>query len=145
MKRLLHYVSLLTLCLFIFLAFASNQENEGISDEKTGKVENANFDLAVSSIELIRKYDENELAADREYKDKILEVTGTLEKVDRGIGNYYLILEGDKYSYTGVQCFFDKENGLADLKAGQEVTVIGYCNGIVLNIHLKDCILKKQA
>lgn len=52
---------------------------------------------------------------------------------------------GDDYEFTTVQCYFSDEGELAkvgDLEKGAEITVTGTCDGLSINVLLKDCVLK---
>ena len=49
----------------------------------------------------------------------------------------------DEYSLISVQCYFAKDNldGIATLKEGDTVSIIGKCDGSTLNVLLKNCDL----
>ena len=100
--------------------------------------------LKIDAYELRREYDENEVAADLKYKDKIIYVEGMIDRIGKDImGKPYIVL--DDGGFWGIQCVFEKkyELDIATLVKGQWVTVRGECRGKVLstNILLKDCTL----
>ena len=100
--------------------------------------------IEVSASDLIKAYDENGVAADLEYKDKLLKVTGIIGSIDTDImDDAYVTLEDsyNKYNWTSVQCYFnsDKLDELAKLKTGEEVTIIGTCTGSLFNVSLENC------
>lgn len=82
--------------------------------------------LPVSAARLFNDYAANEEAADKMYKGKLLEVTGTVESINVDIrGNIYIVMPvGD---FNIVQCSFSKnyKSQAANLVKGQTVTVIG--------------------
>ena len=58
---------------------------------------------------------------------------------------YVAVGTGDDYEFTTVQCYFSDEGELAkvgDLEKGAEITVTGTCDGLSINVLLKDCVLK---
>ena len=89
--------------------------------------------IQISAKDLLNAYDENELNADNQYKDKLLDDV------------YVTLGDGDEFSFTTVQCYFkDKEeiDKVATLKSGDEITIIGKCDGQFFNVDLKDCKIK---
>ena len=100
----------------------------------------------VTTEELCLAYREDKIAADKKFTDKILEVTGV---VDRVVVNdihdiYYVILasaEGRREWH--IRCTFDKKQApeLNRLTAGQVVTVQGKYDGYKINILMRDCAL----
>lgn len=40
-----------------------------------------------------------------------------------------------------VQCYFDNEDIAADFKRGQRATFKGKCDGLMMNVLMKDCTL----
>lgn len=103
--------------------------------------------IQISAKDLLNAYDENELNADNQYKDKLLEVTGFVDDVGTDVLDdvYVTLGDGDEFSFTTVQCYFkDKEeiDKVATLKSGDEITIIGKCDGQFFNVDLKDCKIK---
>ncbi|HHX61965.1 MAG TPA: hypothetical protein GX707_14845 [Epulopiscium sp.] len=103
--------------------------------------------IPVSAEELLKAYDENEVKADNLYKDKTLEVTGIVKSIGKDIFDEVYITLGndDDFAIISVQCYFkdkDEIDKVAELKEGDEVTVIGICEGGTLNVTLKKCNLK---
>ena len=96
--------------------------------------------------ELYSAYSADEMAADAKFTDKILKITGV---VDRIIVNdvhdiYYIILaSAEKKEQWNVRCTFDKKYGaqLNRLTTGQTVTVRGKYDGYKVNILMRDCVL----
>ena len=96
--------------------------------------------------ELYLAYSADEVAADAKFTDKILKVTGVVDRitVNDVHGIYYIILaSAEKKEQWNVRCTFDKKYGpqLNRLAAGQTVTVRGEYNGYKANILMKDCVL----
>ena len=121
-------------------------QTSGVSTDDTNaeKEEPAEEVIKVTAQELLEAYDENGVAADKQYKGKELQVTGTVGSIGTDIlDDAYITLENeeDEYAVISVQCCFEKsqEDSIASLKAGDKVTITGVCEGNTLNITLKKC------
>ncbi len=132
-------VSLIGITIFLILAIGSTDES---SVEKDVSTQSASY--SISAQQLYAEYKANEVAADQRYKGKILEVYGEIDSIGKDITDtIYITLKGDKY-FGSVQCLFSKdhEHQVANLSKGQFVTVKGKCDGKMMNILLRGCILK---
>jgi hypothetical protein len=102
--------------------------------------------IEITAEELYAAYEANQVAADAQYKDKILKVTGVINSIGKDILDtpYVVITGGGEYEVWGVQCMFGKkdESELAQLTKGQIVTIQGKCSGYLINVLLDDCSLK---
>jgi hypothetical protein len=91
--------------------------------------------------QLVAYYDENEVKADQDLKGKIVYVQGTIGDIKKDIGNdIYVILKTDDL-LRQVQCYFDNEEIAAKLQKGQKVRFKGTCDGLMMNVQMKDCEL----
>ena len=95
-------------------------------------------------------YDQNEINADDMFLDKRIHVFGFIKDIGKDItGNMYVTLMGgtegystkDSFSFKAVQCFFKAEHldFLKTLKKGEPLEVIGNCEGLMINVLVKDC------
>jgi len=101
--------------------------------------------VKVTANELMQAYVDNKVKADDTYKDKMLEVSGTVSEVGKDfMNNPYVALKTKEMIYT-VQVFFtDEENKkLGDLKKGQAIKVTGRCDGAMGNVMVKEAALSK--
>ena len=102
--------------------------------------------IVVTAEELLSAYETKGLAADKEFTNKILKVTGIITRIlINDFNNRYEIdLTGtEEHELGDIQCTFDKSHlsELNRLVIGQTVTVQGQYNGFVINSLLKDCML----
>lgn len=100
--------------------------------------------IIVNAETLIKDYRENEVAADKEYKNKILEVDGVVFQVKKEGIRIIVILQESK-SYWGVKCQFNKEYEVdaEDLRKGDKIRIIGRCMGMRDNFpYLSNCRVK---
>ncbi|MFN2486150.1 MAG: hypothetical protein ABR609_06005 [Acidimicrobiia bacterium] len=97
-----------------------------------------------TAAELYGAYEANEVSADQTYGGQTVEITGTVKDIGLDLlDNPYVTLEtGELWS---VQCFFAEEeaDAVADLAAGQEVSLIGTVDGLAVgtNLTVDDCRL----
>jgi len=111
---------------------------KGFGDAKTEDAIQQEPAISITASELIAAYDENEVTADGKYKNKNLEVTGTIASIGSGINDPYIVLrDGD--SYIGVQCYFENQSKLAELKKGDQITIKGIGKGKLLNVNVEKC------
>ena len=97
--------------------------------------------------QLVKAYEENELAADRVYKGKLAAITGKVESVNEMLGQRFVILKPDYLSIGGVRCHFEREHveQLVKLKAEQVITVQGKIDGYGLaSVTVENCTIKSE-
>lgn len=129
--------------LFVFVGFASalGTPDEGTSSSTvTVQAEEV---ISVTASQLVSEYKQNEIAADSKYKDKTLEVTGTVGSIAESFGKQYVTLKSDDIIIS-VQCFLKSSESekAATLSQGQSVTLQGKNDGMSLNISLSNCVIK---
>ena len=143
-------LSVLALGTFVALATGS-EESETASSDWEIEMEDLDEGLAapsaaspaveITSKELSSEYDKNEVAADNKYKGKTVRVTGKVEDIGKDfMDEVYITMEG-KDLFQGVQVYFDDSSGdekAATLEKGQEVTIEGECDGMLINVQIID-------
>jgi len=87
--------------------------------------------ICLTPSKLCGDYNDNELAADHDYKGKILDLSAKIEDIDREPLSDRAYLTMDCGIITDVWCYFDKayESQLVPLKKGDYVVVRGICAG----------------
>ena len=94
-----------------------------------------------SAQELIASYEENEVNADNNFKGKTLYVGGVIEEIKKDIvDDIYVTLKGSD-GLRQVQCYFDNKEIAAKLQKGMNVVFKGKCDGLMMNVIMKDCEL----
>ena len=138
MKNLL---SLISIIFFVIIAFGSLEEFESLDDEPKITAD-TKPNLIVSARKLYKEYNANEIAADEKYKGKIIQVTGIIRDIGNDImDNAYITLIGDQY-FGDIQCYFREKSIVAGLSKGNRIIVMGSCSGLMMNVHLNNCIVK---
>jgi len=112
--------------------------------EPEPELENADMELTVT--EILAAYDEDDVAADEKFVNKILRVTGTVSMIDikAKLDTHYIRLAGSGGDpWQSVQCIFDKKHSsaLGELEKGQTVTAQGRYSGSIIAIRMVDCVL----
>jgi hypothetical protein len=103
--------------------------------------------IKVTAPQLLSEYEANEVAADAKYKNKMVEVSGTINSIGKDIlDNPYVALNGNSPSLIfNVQCMFDKANQaqLATLTKDTSITLRGKVSGKMGNILINECSIVK--
>ncbi|EID73847.1 OB-fold protein [Imtechella halotolerans] len=163
-NNLRHLISASTLAFFTFIAFGSMNEdkseksNEPTDSERIQADESLTQDekdsllfierqkeirirenQTVSAKDLYYTYQQNEVSADNNFKDKWFYVEGIVEDIKKDImDDIYVTLKTGE-AIGSVQCFVDDADVASKLQKGQKITVYGKCSGLMINVLMIDC------
>lgn len=113
---------------------------DSIENVKTQAIIKEREDQTIKAPNLTASYDENEVKADENFKGKTFFVEGTVRDIKKDIlDDIYVILEGDQM-FRDVQCYFDDKNTASQLQKGMRVTFQGKCDGLMINVLMKNCV-----
>ena len=103
--------------------------------------------IEVSANDIFSSFEENEVAADEEFKGKLVKITGIVSEINSksALTSANVLLKVDGPIFGCVQCNFNSENSeaLANIKKGQTITIIGTCGGLSLyNVMINACELQ---
>lgn len=100
--------------------------------------------LQVSSVAYFNKYKENEVAADEMYKSRNLEVTGTVESINKDFtDDIYINLAVSDFETVKCNISPDNIKPPAEIKKGQKITVKGRGGGMIIGTPIIDnCIIQ---
>ena len=130
---MLTFVALLSL-VAIGAFWQYNKPSRNLTEEKA--------DLSISTAEIYRQFSENETQANQQYLDKVVQVRGVLQTINRAEGGLNLILDGGS-EMGGVICEIPGANvpeGL-NLQTGKELTIKGQCTGFLMDVVLVKCVI----
>ncbi|MDR1811214.1 MAG: NINE protein [Candidatus Fibromonas sp.] len=97
----------------------------------------------LSAGQLLKAYDDNEVAADNNYKGEWIKVYGSVESIGKDILDQpYVTLKTGQYEIRSVQIFFEDNSQLGNIKKGQSITVVGRCKGMMMNILIEDAFFE---
>lgn len=102
--------------------------------------------VKVNAGDMIKAFEDNELAADDKYKGKTIQVSGTVDKIDTEVfdsSKYVLrISDGSEFAFLTVNCNDMSKKELSTLNTGDDVTAVGkFKDGGDLGVELKKCKL----
>ena len=121
-----------------------NHEEVLISQNNSNHASNSNSSeiIKANPTDIISEYNENEIAADLKYKDKMVEISGRITSIAKDILNkpYITFDSRDEIEFRKVQIYFDKndQNTLSHLKNGQKITIRGIVSGLMMNVLIHD-------
>ena len=140
--NLKHVVSFLSLSLFMFLAIGTGGDADA---EVESDIADAKPEFTISASKLASAFDENEIQANKDYKEKVFIVEGSVQSISETLGSMYVVLNGGKSFGTDIQCFFSENqtDEIAKLKKGTSVKIKGKCNGKSMNVSMKGCTIVK--
>lgn len=99
--------------------------------------------MKVDLDDLLSDYKGNEVAADKKYKGKFIEVSGKARDIKKDLTDdmYVEVGTGGAFEIPAVHCDLGKkgEDVAAKLKKGQSITVRGIVKGLMMDVQLKDC------
>lgn len=133
--------SLLILAVVTMLAVGSTDD-----EASTEEVKNAKPAFTITAQELFKEYESNEVSADTKYKEKVVQVSGTVSDIGKDIlDNPYVVVGSFGDLGLGVQCTFaESQNAtISELKKGDAVSIKGTCNGSLMHVQLNSCVLIK--
>ena len=116
------------------------------TEEETTKAEEKT--ISINASDLFDAYDANEVKADEKYKGKLLKISGTIKDIGKEImdDSYITLKSSNPYEIISVQCMFSDEaeaKKLGDLKKGDKIKILGECDGVTVNVLIKDCKIVK--
>jgi len=120
------------------------------TDKATEEVEEAEeaepTAVAVKAGQIVKEFEDNELAADAKYKGRTLEITGVVDSIDTDIWDdekYILALgSGGNWEFLFTNCHDMSTDELSTINKGDTVTVVGeFDDGGDLGVEVKNCAL----
>jgi hypothetical protein len=103
-------------------------------------------DIVINSQKIIQEFQINESLANKKYLDKIVQVSGSISKIEASENNdIILTLLNDESAFGAVICHLSSEENkkLSNLKEGQNVTIKGICTGYLMDVIIVRCSLIK--
>jgi hypothetical protein len=100
-------------------------------------------DYTMTSIDLQKAFEENEIVSNSKFVNKIIEVTGTIESVKAGEGNKTNVALKTGSGLSLVICTLSPKFNPAALVSGNEVTIRGECSGFLMDVLMNNCVVIK--
>ena len=106
------------------------------------KAENATA-IVFKADDLCKEYTKDEKAADAKYLNQVIEVTGSVNGLEKNQDSGVMAILATSDPSTGIQCSMREKN--MALEKGKEVTIRGFCTGNgITGVSLTDCIIKTK-
>ena len=92
--------------------------------------------IEVTAIQLYADYKKNEVAADQQYKNRAVTVSGKIVDIRKSLGNPVVNLATGPFSMQVVVSFNggSHDNFVAGLHQGEPLAVTGICTGMTLGM-----------
>jgi hypothetical protein len=102
-------------------------------NRKPANMENAKADFVTNAATLIGAFEENEVKANQQYLDKVVEVEGAIRTVSKDDAGLYTVTMGDDGSLSSVRCSMDSmfSEQAKSLVPGSAVSIRGVCTGFM--------------
>ncbi|MBN4085031.1 hypothetical protein JYT89_01670 [Flavobacteriaceae bacterium AH-315-B10] len=114
-------------------------QKDSISKVEKAELYEQRKSQTINASDLVASYVANEVSADENFKGKKFYVYGKITDIKKDIlGDIYVTLKGSEM-FREVQCYFDDTKTAAKLKKGMYVTFYGKCDGLMMNVLMKNC------
>lgn len=100
-----------------------------------------NPDFVLSSVELQKEFEENEMEAGKKYTGKIIDVTGIISSISTGEKNALTVNLKTGNDYSSVLCTFHFLSSFSDFYSGKSITIRGECSGYLMDVLLNNCVV----
>ena len=108
-------------------------------------VENVNAALTIAAADLYNQYEQNEKIADQKFLDKVIEVKGAVDDVNKTDSIFSVLLNAGA-AVGGINCNLSvRDNKIKQVPMhGDIVTIKGKCAGFLMDVNLVDCVLENK-
>lgn len=100
-------------------------------------------DIQIDAPSLFQDFTSDEKKANEKYLSKVCEVTGTISDIALDDAANPNITLSSSDEMDGILCNFEKGYMLPPLKTGDKITIKGECTGLMSDVVLDRCVLKK--
>ncbi len=133
-KRVIFFIGIVLLCTAAWGLFLFNKPHEDVGG--------INPDMSMQANKLYQQYNKNEAAANNQFLNKIISVTGIVNEINE-TKNASIILLKNKDETGGVSCNLFARAKVA-VQQGETLTIKGRCTGFLMDVALTDCVIEKQ-
>jgi tRNA_anti-like len=105
-------------------------------------VVNKKAEHTISAIDLEAAYSIDEAAANTKYNDKLVQVNGSVEKVETDGGKTSIYLKTNN-PISAIICEMENGSETSNIKEGESVSIKGRPTGILTDVIMVGCVLTK--
>ena len=149
-KKIIILIALVLIAVAAFIEYKLfNKDTKHLADSKS--------DLVISATDLIKKFETNEAAANKEYLgsklDFIITVSGLVKEIIKDETGAYTVVLGDSTTRSSVRCSMDslQNQQAASLKTGSSVSIKGAITGFMKDdlgigsdVVLNRCVIEEK-
>jgi hypothetical protein len=96
-------------------------------------------EVTIDAPRLLQAFETNEDSANMKYRDKVVQVSGTVGSITKDSLGYSVYLK-EKDAISGIICSFDKSSfDSVRVKPGAQINVKGICMGYLMDVQMNKC------
>ena len=107
-------------------------------------LQNVRPDFVMTSTELHKTFENDEVSASTRYLKKIIEVSGIVESVEQGENNSLNISLKTDSELSSVICTVQSVTGPSEFNPGDQITLRGECSGFLMDVLLNNCTIIQE-
>jgi acetyltransferase-like isoleucine patch superfamily enzyme len=126
-KKLIYKILVIVVFLIMGVALYAykeyNRKNVDIADTKAA--------FTLTDLQLINEFTQDQNASNKKYLGKILELSGSIKKIDTDANGYHTLILGNAVNMNSVRCSVDSafNKDAHNLTVGSSVVIKGICTG----------------
>lgn len=105
--------------------------------KKVTPLDEVKADFKLTADELYNAFETDETAANQKFVDKVIEVTGTVDRFTQQETGVNIVLSAENAIAGGVNCSFSIPP--TEVEPGTLLTIKGRCQGLLLDVVLNNC------
>lgn len=108
-------------------------------------VANENSAYTLTADELFTAFEENESMANEKYLGKVIEVSGTINEIEKTDNGQLVLLLSCSSPLGGIRCTFESKQHQVSkqVSQGSACTIKGKCSGMLMEVVLDNCSLSR--
>jgi len=108
-------------------------------------VANENSAYTLTADELFTAFEENESMANEKYLGKVIEVSGTINEIEKTDNGQLVLLLSCSSPMGGIRCTFESKQDQVSkqVSQGSVCTIKGKCSGMLMEVVLDNCSLSR--
>lgn len=134
MKKIIIGVVILGVVALSYGAYMYFKPNANMKDLKS--------DVTFTAQDLFSAFETDEAAANTQYLDKVIEITGEIKDISTSEEGVTSITLEANNELSGVICQLQKDTEHRTFKTGETVTFKGMCTGMLMDVVLVRCVEK---
>lgn len=134
MKKIIIGIVILGVVGLSYGAYMYFKPNANMSDLKS--------DVTFTAQDLLTAFETDEAAANTQYLDKVIEITGTIKDISTSEEGVISVTLDAGSELSGVICELQKETKHRTFKVGETVIFKGMCTGMLMDVVLVRCVEK---